>query len=269
MKTNAPTSFAVCDRAVGDVGCARICGRIAGPEGGALPGLSCAALGCAEGALRCSLREGGCDAAVGTAERGAHLTASRRPGGYAGLPLAALRCGLGQRPSPLRPSKSAQADLEPRPTLPAHMRPVRTPPSGLGTRCFLRRVEYKLPVPARLRVGRSGRELSAPRSAAWSGLPAAQRWDGEDCRAPLPAQRAKGRVPQPPWPGEHRRAPSPQARAPTLERPGLPARSLARDAPTAANTAKVRNGLQADRCGRALHRGSRQRGAATEPLAPC
>ena len=29
MKTNAPTSLAVCDRAVGDVGCARICGCIA------------------------------------------------------------------------------------------------------------------------------------------------------------------------------------------------------------------------------------------------
>jgi hypothetical protein len=193
----------------------------AGPRAVSRRGLAVAALACGEGALRCSLREGGCDAAVGTAERGAHLTASRRPGGYAGLPLAALRCS------------------------PAHMRPVRTPPSGLGTRCFLRRVEYKLPVPARLRVGRSGRELSAPRSAAWSGLPAAQRRDGEDCRAPLPAQRAKGRVPQPPWPGEHRRAPSPQARAPTPERPGLPARSLARDAPTAANTAKVRNAPQA------------------------
>src|SRR6476619_414178 len=79
-----------------------------GPRAVPCRGLAVAALACGEGALRCSLREGGCDAAVGTAGRGAHLTASRRPGGYAGLPLAALRCS------------------------PAPMRPVGTPPSGLG-----------------------------------------------------------------------------------------------------------------------------------------
>src|SRR6185295_13101966 len=123
---------------------------------------------CGEGALRCSLREGGCDAAVGAAERGAHLTASRRPGGYAGLPLSALRCS------------------------PARMRPVRALPSHPGSGGVFRALEYTLALPARLRVGRSGRELSAPSSAVERGLPAAQRRDGEDCRAPLVAPRPKG-----------------------------------------------------------------------------
>jgi hypothetical protein len=209
----------------------------AGPRAVSRRGLGVAALACGEGALRCSLREGGCDAAVGAAERGTHLTASRRPGGYAGLPLAALRCS------------------------PAHMRPGRTPPSGPGTRCFLRRVEYKLPVSARLRVGRSGRELSAPRSAAWSGLPAARRRDGEDCRAPLPAQRAKGRVPQPPSRSEQRRGAGPQGRPSPFEHTGLPARSLARaDARTHAfrTLTIVANGSQSDIRGRIrfMRRGS-------------
>src|SRR6478736_2093957 len=84
----------------------------AGPRAVSRRGLAVAALAFSEGALRCSLREGDCDAAVGAAERGAHLTASRRPGGYAGLPLAALRCS----PAPMRPDGIPPSGLEP--TLP-------------------------------------------------------------------------------------------------------------------------------------------------------
>src|SRR5512132_3498570 len=112
-----------------------------GPRAVPCRGLAVAALACGEGALRCSLREGGCDAAVGTAERGAHLTASRRPGGYAGLPLAALRCS------------------------PAPMRPVRALPPSPGTRGVSRALEYTLLVPARLRAGGHGSEWAAPSSA--------------------------------------------------------------------------------------------------------
>ena len=110
-------------------------------------GLAVVALACGEGALRCSLREGGCDATVGTAERGAHLMASRRPGGYAGLPLSPLRCS------------------------PAPMRPVRAPPSGPGSGGASPSFEYTPSLPARLRAGGPGSEWAAPSSA---GLVAAR-----------------------------------------------------------------------------------------------
>src|SRR6478672_5439669 len=123
-----------------------LCAALArGPRAVPCRGLAVAALACGEGALRCSLREGGCDAAVGTAERGAHLTASRRPGEYAGLPLAALRCS------------------------PAHMRPVRAPPSSLAPAVLVEPFQYSTRLPARLRAGRSGCEWAAPSSAAQRG----------------------------------------------------------------------------------------------------
>jgi hypothetical protein len=115
-----------------------------GPRAVPCRGLGVAALAFSEGALRCSLREGGCDAAVGAAERGTHLTASRRPGGYTGLPLSALRCS------------------------PAPMRPVRALPSCLGSGGASRALEHKLPLPARLRAGGHGSEWAAPSSAGES-----------------------------------------------------------------------------------------------------
>ena len=192
-----------------------------GPRAVPCRGLAVAALAFSEGALRCSLREGGCDAAVGTAGRGAHLTASRRPGGYAGLPLAALRCS------------------------PAPMRPVRALPSRPGTRGVFRALEYTLPVPARLRAGGPGSEWAAPSSAGLRGLPAAQRRAGEDCSSTgsgSPQAARRGRVPQPPSQTEQRREAGPQGRPPTAERTGPPARSLARPNATIVNAPQATNG---------------------------
>jgi len=224
-------------------------------------GLAVAALACGEGALRCSLREGGCDAAVGTAERGAHLTASRRPGGYAGLPLSALRCS------------------------PAPMRPVGTPPSGLEPTVPCVGLEYTLPLPARLRAGGSGSEWAAPSSA---GLVAArasahreltrrscpsvesaanaassaagretEQRRGEPGRARVPADSGP--------PGEPVRLASrtvdvgAQRRPPTAERTGPPARSLARLNATTVNAPQASNGRsRADVRYRVAPRGSRE-----------
>jgi hypothetical protein len=168
---------------------------------------------------------------VGTAERGAHLTASRRPGGYAGLPLAALRCS------------------------PAPMRPVRAPPSGPGTRGVSRAPEYTPPVPARLWAGRSGCELSAPSSAVERGAADRLRAAGEKALC-AGAFSASAESSQPPSRSEQRRGPGLQGRAPMPERPGLPARSLAR----ANLNADVGSGPSADlhsdpRC---MRRGSRE-----------
>jgi hypothetical protein len=194
-----------------------LCAALArGPRAAPCRGLAVAALACGEGSLCCSLREGGCDAAVGTAGRGAHLTASRRPGGYAGLPLSALRCS------------------------PAPMRPVRALPSGPGTRGVSRALEYTPPVPARLWAGRSGRELSAPSSAVQRGAADRLRAAGEKALC-AGAFSARAESSQPPSRSEQRRGPGLQGRAPMPERPGLPARSLAR----ADLNADVRNGPQA------------------------
>jgi hypothetical protein len=202
-----------------------------GPRAVPCRGLGVAALAFSEGALRCSLREGGCDAAVGAAERGTHLTASRRPGGYTGLPLSALRCS------------------------PAPMRPVRALPSGPGTRGVSRALEYTPPVPARLWAGRSGRELSAPSSAVERGAADRLRAAGEKALC-AGAFSTSAESSQPPSRSEQRRGPSPQAKAPMPERPGLPARSLAR----ADLNADVRNGPSADLHldPRFMRRGSRE-----------
>jgi hypothetical protein len=181
-------------------------------------GLAVAALACGEGTLRCSLREGGCDDSASALNGPLHRAVSPTRRGTAGQTLPTLRCS------------------------PAPMRPDGTPPPGPSGGGALRTFEHTPPLPARPGAGRSGREWSAPSSAAERGLPAAQRRDGEDCRAPLPAQRAKGRVPQPPSQTEQHRAPSPQAKAPTAERTSPPARSLAR----AELCANARNGPKTD-----------------------
>jgi hypothetical protein len=215
-----------------------------GPRAVPCRGLAVAALAFSEGALRCSLREGGCDAAVGTAGRGAHLTASRRPGGYAGLPLAPLRCS------------------------PAPMRPVRALPSGPGTRGVSRALEYMLPPPARLRAGGPGSEWAAPSSAGRAAARASalreltrgnclsgastaraasfaagrgtEQHRGEPGRARVPADSCP--------PGEPVRLASrtvdvgAQRRPPTAERTGPPARSLARLNATTVNATQATNG---------------------------
>ena len=106
----------------------------AGPRAVSRRGLAVAALACGEGALRCSLREGGCDAAVGTAERGAHLTALAGPAGTPGFP--SLRCAARRRPCA---------------------------PSGHRPRAWSRRcpAEPRMPrrLPARLRAGGPGQRM--------------------------------------------------------------------------------------------------------------
>jgi hypothetical protein len=196
-------------------------------------GLGVAALACGEGALRCSLREGGCDAAVGAAERGAHLTASRRPGGYAGLPLSALRCS------------------------PAPMRPVRALPSRPGSGGVSRALEYTLALPARLRAGGPGSEWAAPSSAGHAAARASalRELTRGSCLSGASAARAAssaaGRG------TEQHRAVGAQRRPPTFERTGPPARSLARSNATRAtkllNRANVRNGPFAGLLGPAFH----------------
>ena len=189
----------------------------AGPRAVSRRGLAVAALAFSEGALRCSLREGGCDAAVGTAERGAHLTASRRPGGYAGLPLAALRCS------------------------PAPMRPVRALPSGPGTRGVSRALEYMLPPPARLRAGEPGSEWAAPSSAGpvAARASALRELTRGNCLSGASAARAAsfaaGRG------TEQHRAVGAQRRPPTAERTGPPARSLAGPNATTVNAPQATN----------------------------
>jgi hypothetical protein len=185
-----------------------------GPRVVSRRGLAVAALACGEGTLRCSLREGGCDDSASALNGPLHRAFSpvRRQGG--GLPLSPLRCS------------------------PAPMRPDGTPPSVPSSDGSVRPLEYKLTLPARLRAGGLGSEWAAPSSAGLRGLPAAQRRDGEDCRAPLPAQRAKGRVTQPPSQTEQHREAGPQGRPPTAERTSPPARSLAR----AERCTNVRNG---------------------------
>jgi hypothetical protein len=215
-----------------------LCAALArGPRAVPCRGLGVAALAFSEGALRCSLREGGCDAAVGAAERGTHLTASRRPGGYTGLPLSALRCS------------------------PAPMRPVRALPSCLGSGGASRALEHKLPLPARLRAGGPGSEWAAPSSAG----PAAARASAPreltrgSCLSVASAARAasfaagrgteqhrdepgRARVSADSCPpGEPVRPASrtvdvgAQRRPPTAERTGPPARSLARADATTVN----------------------------------
>jgi hypothetical protein len=87
------------------------------------------------------------------------------------------------------------------------MRPGRALPSRL-TAAVACGAEYKMPLLARLGGGRSGRDWSAPSSAAERGASRDEQeslrtlarlasgpgmqgraLDGEDCRAPLPAQR--------------------------------------------------------------------------------
>ena len=175
-----------------------------GPEGRTLPGLrmrrpawqaGCAALLAHRGRLRC--RRG---APLNAAP---HLTASRRPGEYAGLPLCALRCS------------------------PAHMRPVRPRPSGPAPTGFLG--ASKANTGAGQGCGRAGTGANVgaeQRSAARGSLPlAAGRREAVRCSARSAASTAAS---QPPLRSEQHRAASPQARPPTPERTGLAARSLAR-----------------------------------------
>jgi hypothetical protein len=237
-------------------------------------GLAVAALAFGEGTLRCSLREGGCDDSASALDGPLHRAFSPTRRRTAGQTLSALRCS------------------------PAPMRPDGTPPSGPSSSGALRTFEYTPPLPARPGAGRSGRELSAPSSAGLRGAsrdeqeslrtlarlssgPGMQSraLDGEDCRAPLPAQRAsprggslisrsevmrtpKGRVTQPPSQTEQHREAGPQGRPPTAERTSPPARSLAR----AEVCTNVRNGRE---CGPpfgvALH-ASRIARCAMEPL---
>jgi hypothetical protein len=220
-----------------------------GPRAVSRRGLAVAALACGEGTLCCSLREGGCDDSASALNGPLHRAFSPTRRGTAGQTLSALRCS------------------------PAPMRPVGTPPSGPSSGGALRAHEHTLTLLARLRVGGLGSEWAAPSSAGLRGLPAAQRWDGEDCRAPLPAQRAsqrggsltsrsevmrtpKGRVPQPPSQTEQRRGVGAQRRPPTAERTSPPARSLAR----ADGCADVRNGPFADlrSVPRCIHHRSRE-----------
>jgi hypothetical protein len=202
------------------------------------------------------------------------MRCSPRWGCPGGNPNDRLWWGVGRRPCPLRPSKSAQADSEPRPTLPAPMRPVGTPPSGPSGVGALRTFEYTPRLLARLWAGGLGSEWAAPSSAAERGASPDEQeslrtlarlasgpdmqcraLDGEDCRAPLVAQRPKGRVTQPPSQTEQRREAGPQGRPPTAERTSPPARSLARLSTTTVNASQaakirkrgnVRNGTSAD-----------------------
>src|SRR5207244_1818239 len=76
-------------------------------EGSALPGLRCVALGFAEGPLRCSLREGGCDASAWPLNAATHRNFSPVRRKDAGLPLAALRSSPTQR----RPGRALPSAL--------------------------------------------------------------------------------------------------------------------------------------------------------------
>jgi hypothetical protein len=162
------------------------------------------------------LRKGGCDAAVLAAERAEHLTASRRPAASGRLPLAALRSGLGLRPSPLGPSKSAQADLEPRPSL----APTFAPEPARPQPCEQLRLVFDGP---RSSTGAgtegcalTGRIGAGEQRSGAGGSPARQRRTGEKalCSGPF---RATAESSQPPARSEQRSAPSPQARAAALK----------------------------------------------------
>jgi hypothetical protein len=187
-----------------------------GPKAAPCRGLGVAALAFSEGALRCSLREAGCDESAAPLNAALHRAFSPVRRLRAGLPLSALRCS------------------------PAPMRPVRALPSGPGSRGASRALEDTPPVPARLWAGRSGRELSAPSSAVERGAADRLRAAGEKALC-AGASSASAESSQPPSRSEQRRGPGLQGRAPMPERPGLPARSLAR----ADLNADVRNGPQA------------------------
>ena len=80
-----------------------------GPEGGIPPGLSRRRPRLREGALRCSRLARAAAIGLGTAERGAHLTAFSPARPMRGAAPRSLRCS----PAPMRPAGHPPAGLEP------------------------------------------------------------------------------------------------------------------------------------------------------------
>ena len=175
---------------------ARRSGRARLRAGG--PGRSdCGARPCGPGALRCSLREGGCDGAALPLNAAMPNAFSPVRRGRGGLPLAALRCSppqiraLTHPPAALRETAWRSTDGNSN----HHARH--------GGGCKDR---GQCPDGAHLR--RRGAEQSGGKSAA-------QRRTGEEDLGDA-AFSGSAKPPQPPPRSEHRSAPSPQARAAQL-----------------------------------------------------